>query len=60
MKEITSKFIIISTIVAFVGMYLFFISKQGVTQQLALINAAGGGVGWAIGLWLLRKDFKKQ
>ena len=60
MKEMNNKFIIISTIIAFVALYLFFINKEAVTQELALMNAFGGAVGMCVGLIIYRRILKNN
>ncbi|MRJ08732.1 hypothetical protein EQP59_07240 [Ornithobacterium rhinotracheale] len=55
MKDYSNRFIIISTLIAVVGLYLFFLKKEEVTQELAIMNALGGGAGMAIGLIIYRK-----
>ncbi|MBV7440622.1 hypothetical protein KRX57_04250 [Weeksellaceae bacterium TAE3-ERU29] len=60
MKEITNKFIVISTIIAFVALYLFFGRKEDVTHELVLMNAVGGAIGMAIGLIIYRRILKNN
>lgn len=55
MKDYSNRFIIISALIAMVVLYFFFINKEQVTQELAIMNAAGGGMGMAIGLIIYRK-----
>ncbi|MFU2094523.1 hypothetical protein ACQ1P2_03460 [Ornithobacterium rhinotracheale] len=60
MKDYSNRFIIISTLVAMVALYLFFINKEEVSQDLAIMNALGGGAGMAIGLIIYQKILRNN
>lgn len=51
--------IVITFIAGFILTYLLFIFREKATQELALINALGGGVGLAVGYFIYEKYLNK-
>ncbi|MCT7904201.1 Uncharacterised protein [Candidatus Ornithobacterium hominis] len=51
---------ILSFIAGFIITYLLFIFRAEATQELALTNALGGGIGLAVGYFLYEKYMKED
>lgn len=60
MNKLNWQFFIISFVAAFVVLYFIMIRQEGSTQEQALLNAFGGGVGMVCGLFIYNRFIKKD
>lgn len=60
MNKLNWQFFVFSFVAAVIVLYFIMIRQEGSTQEQAIMNALGGGIGMVCGLFIYNKFIKKD